>query len=566
MVTLVTSDCVSTGWISLAIHLAINVASTLLLVASNNAIQGLSAPTRAAIDQAHQQGKWLDIGVSGLRNFGNIGWRHSVLCLLLAVGSLPLHLLYNSVVVQTIPASDFFTMAVPQEFVTNPSSWNQAEALCNPPGSHSYIGPQSANFQYALDHASNWTRLDPSDCIRAYGREMVSQYANLIIVTPGDLQNNSELYLGFGFVEWNQGSDWICQDTIYAYPCHIQEQVDNAASWGHWGGPCGNVSSYSTWLLADHCLAQDAQPACTISMNPTIMGIVIASNLLKLVCLILAIFPQDSEPLLTIGDAIQSFLDEPDATTTGSCTLSMYNVRNVVLKSDTPANAIAEQDSVPAPWSATRHRWAKVTSKRRQVVATLLFCVVWVTGFILIFIARSTMLADPYSGGSTNLAYYGLGQLDIGLIVNTPSITTIAGNALLANTPQLIISMLYVLYNGFFTSMLLALEWSSTGIPIDKGYGKVGCGFSPLGIVLSAALSGAMLLVLWGFALWRRYDSSMPLVGSCSLAISAACHTDQWDVARGEVMWGVVYEKDGIRHATFSRGDVQPLREGGIYA
>lgn len=522
-------------------------------------------------------------------------------------------------------------MAVPQEFVTNPSSWNQAEALCNPPGSHSYIGPQSANFQYALDHASNWTRLDPSDCIRAYGREMVSQYANLIIVTPGDLQNNSELYLGFGFVEWNQGSDWICQDTIYAYPCHIQEQVDNAASWGHWGGPCGNVSSYSTWLLADHCLAQDAQPACTISMNPTIMGIVIASNLLKLVCLILAIFPQDSEPLLTIGDAIQSFLDEPDATTTGSCTLSMYNVRNVVLKSDTPANAIAEQDSVPAPWSATRHRWAKVTSKRRQVVATLLFCVVWVTGFILIFIARSTMLADPYSGGSTNLAYYGLGQLDIGLIVNTPSITTIAGNALLANTPQLIISMLYVLYNGFFTSMLLALEWSSyatrrkglrvtvplgskqikssqrstlylqlpkryslplmvastllhwlvsqsiflaiikevdysTGIPIDKGYGKVGCGFSPLGIVLSAALSGAMLLVLWGFALWRRYDSSMPLVGSCSLAISAACHTDQWDVARGEVMWGVVYEKDGIRHATFSRGDVQPLREGGIYA
>lgn len=93
MVTLVTSDCVSTGWISLAIHLAINVASTLLLVASNNAIQGLSAPTRAAIDQAHQQGKWLDIGVSGLRNFGNIGWRHSVLCLLLAVGSLPLHLL-----------------------------------------------------------------------------------------------------------------------------------------------------------------------------------------------------------------------------------------------------------------------------------------------------------------------------------------------------------------------------------------------------------------------------------------------------------------------------------------
>lgn len=86
-------DCDKKTQISLWWHLAINVCSTLLLSASNNAMQCLTAPTRADIDKAHQKGRHLDIGIPSLRNLREADGRRIALWSLLAVTSLPLHLL-----------------------------------------------------------------------------------------------------------------------------------------------------------------------------------------------------------------------------------------------------------------------------------------------------------------------------------------------------------------------------------------------------------------------------------------------------------------------------------------
>ena len=73
--------------------LAINVMSTLPLGASNAAMQCLCAPTRAEVDKAHASGSWLDIGISGLRNWSLMGrWRKLAWGFIL-LSSLPLHLL-----------------------------------------------------------------------------------------------------------------------------------------------------------------------------------------------------------------------------------------------------------------------------------------------------------------------------------------------------------------------------------------------------------------------------------------------------------------------------------------
>jgi hypothetical protein len=74
-------------------HLGINVLATCLLGASSSAMQCLLAPTRKEINRAHSQKSWLDVGVTGFRNFrrGN-KWR-STICALLVLSSLPLHLL-----------------------------------------------------------------------------------------------------------------------------------------------------------------------------------------------------------------------------------------------------------------------------------------------------------------------------------------------------------------------------------------------------------------------------------------------------------------------------------------
>jgi hypothetical protein len=66
------------------------------------------------------------------------------------------------------------------------------------------------------------------------------------------------------------------------------------------------------------------------------------------------------------------------------------------------------------------------------------------------------------------------------------------------------------------------------------------CGWSPLGVVIVMALGGAMVVVLIAAACWPL-KSNMPVAGSCSAAISAACHPpeprdpDDW---MKPLMWG----------------------------
>lgn len=88
---------------SLWIHLAINALSTALLSASNYTSQTLSAPTRKEIDRAHARRRWLDIGVSSLRNLGKISWTRFLLWLFLMLSSVPLHFLCVDILFQNFP-------------------------------------------------------------------------------------------------------------------------------------------------------------------------------------------------------------------------------------------------------------------------------------------------------------------------------------------------------------------------------------------------------------------------------------------------------------------------------
>ena len=91
--TLYKGQCGKAKTIITSSSLVINVLSTLLLGASNVAMQCLLAPTRAEVNKVHATGFWLDIGVSGLRNWSAIArWRKWAWCILL-MSTVPLHLL-----------------------------------------------------------------------------------------------------------------------------------------------------------------------------------------------------------------------------------------------------------------------------------------------------------------------------------------------------------------------------------------------------------------------------------------------------------------------------------------
>lgn len=79
--------------LNLWLHLLINVLSTGMLMASSYCLQLQAAPTRKDVDKAHAARDWLDIGVISLRNLRYVSnWRRFS-WLLLALSSLPVHLL-----------------------------------------------------------------------------------------------------------------------------------------------------------------------------------------------------------------------------------------------------------------------------------------------------------------------------------------------------------------------------------------------------------------------------------------------------------------------------------------
>ena len=211
------------------------------------------------------------------------------------------------------------------------------------------------------------------------------------------------------------------------------------------------------------------------------------------------------------------------------------------------------------------------------------------------------------------------------LSMNYSILTTVV----IANSPQIVLSYLYVMFNALYTCMLAGDEWirfashrqtlrvtSPVGAQRSTYYLQLpytysiplvvlssllswlasqslfmvqidimdeslipasipptsmtntisSCGFSPGAIILTVMVGS---LIAFGAILTglRRYSSGMPLAATCSGAISAACHRadDDVDASVLPLQWGVVSTKDGVGHCSFSSKLVGPLVPGRRY-
>ncbi len=94
---------------------------------------------------------------------------------------------------------------------------------------------------------------------------------------------------------------------------------------------------------------------------------------------------------------------------------------------------------------------------------------------------------------------------------------------------------------------------------VDPSRSILTCGFSCIALIFLVGIGWLMLIVGVGMGL-RRYNGGMPLAGSCSAALSAACHPtpDEQDVALVPVKWGVVKVSQGLGHCALSGRYVSP--------
>ncbi|KAF5001395.1 hypothetical protein FDECE_10958 [Fusarium decemcellulare] len=570
-------DCGKAKQLSIWLHLIINILSTVLLTAGNFAQQVLTAPTRREIDSAHLGHKWLDIGVLSIHNLRKISRSRVIAWSILAITSVPIHLFYNSIISLETGVNRYNVWLVAENNLTN-----------------------SKNEVAEGQSLDDFVRLDNYDCITSYAQNFISDRSDVILVVESNastsLQNNSQLRKP-DETEYNRSPyGWICVSLIDQFSdlsCDASAVASNADEWrvrdpeteGAWVPEADRKS-----LRVKYCLSKPTEESCRLTMSIPLLATVVGCNILKLLGLVMTWLCLNNRPLLTLGDAIASFLDRPDPTTVDCRMLSHDSGKPLSWEPGT------------RPWLPKMRRWASSVSRRRYAI-TISLCTI---ALLITFIFLGQGIA--HIGGSPSLANLwnrGFGSLDFACLISynndgsysSPAISV----ALISNLPQLIVSLLYTAVNGMWTAMLVGSEWNGYGIhrkglrttsPVGKQrgsywlslplsiffvrllvneHGKIRemittSGYSPIAIIFSILCGFSIIMVTVGLSL-RRFKTAIPQVGTCSAVVGAACHRPEGDddAALKQVQWGVVSGKDGDDYCCITSWEVKEPQAGKSY-
>ncbi|PUU76457.1 hypothetical protein B9Z19DRAFT_1194721 [Tuber borchii] len=633
--TLYSGSCDKSRTIGLWLHLLINALSTVLLSGSNYTQQCLAAPTRREIDTAHSRIRWMDIGVPSIRNLFNIKAERTFLWIAIGITSIPLHLLYNSAVHTLLTANDFEIYIVTKDHFEPGAYTNTSSHVFMPFGiDHAADRWTNADVQlfYSMLEGSNtgterYEDLEPSECAKRYNTDFLSTNRNLFLITShtSNATDNDTLldyvYLYPGDVS---PSRWMCRDGPVGVSkigdlCNTNELVSNVTRGLPWQMDLGRVGLISSVGVIEisGCKSERTEENCKVQFSLGIMIAVICCNLVKACAMVMTVVRSREPTLVTLGDAIDSFLRTPDQTTIGIC----YADRRFIEK-----EWGWRMRTGPREWNQKgAQRWWTSASKRRWITP-MFFCsiAIVITGALLgmgIGQERTSVKTDIKS-----LWARGFGKLSSFSLVTIPFQNKTQA-ILLANLPQTILSFLYLTYNSLFTCMLLGHEWSlfshhyrtlrvtsprpgqrstywlqipyTYAIPLMTLSGLLHwltsqsiflarvdiwdpfgtavtrristVGYSCIAIIFALPLGVLALVTAIGMG-YRPFAAEITAVGSCSAAISAACHASEADlegIVGKTVRWGDVeiVPNLGVRHLAFSSEEgVRKPEFGEVYA
>ncbi|KAF3023607.1 hypothetical protein E8E14_012301 [Neopestalotiopsis sp. 37M] len=353
-------NCQTTKTISLITHLFINILSTVLLGCSNYCMQILASPTRDEIDDAHSKRRWLRIGVPNFQNLAHVDWRRSVLCVLLVITSLPLHLLWNSAIVQTVSSNDYYLGGVTSNFDHDINATVNNQMFIEGWYNDTLYKGDHQNFTdvwFEAMRSPSIAQLTASECITAYGMPILQKYSNVALVFDVENTTNTLLFAGnhiTGADEHGEdgtdgiGDTWVCGfPSPFSTFCEVDDLAeDNSSYWT----PLSTASSWkpleSNPYLAEiarsnisvtGCLAQTVDRKCRIGSSPAILYVVAGANAIKVFCFLCAWLLTSHKPrrageerIVTNGDLISSYLRKPDPRFTRRCLASARLVRKGV--------------------------------------------------------------------------------------------------------------------------------------------------------------------------------------------------------------------------------------------
>lgn len=440
------------------------------------------------------------------------------------------------------------------------------------------------------------TNLTVDDCSQEFSSEFNKDFSNVLLVASGNLPGSS-------LVATSKSGSSL---SPYTTSTGSAKQITFDGS------------------TVRFCLAQEADPAsqtCTVSLNGSLLGITLLLNLVTVVATagVLLFKASSFEPLVTLGDALTSFLKDTDPSTRDACLLS---------KTDVWQGRWGLREA--KYWIPRDHRWFRTPSVPRWLFTSFLW--LCLTGMVASALAVTTHL-EPTGHLSS------LGKASPHAVSMFPASTPASGAALVASLPQVLLGMLYLATNALLTSFFLSHEstlyavgqrlplrvsadpeghqttslyltlprpvswllvalFAAMGFVLsqscfvvaikllpasDSGSSStiVGLGFSGVGLLTLLALLVILTVLVLGLAFRRAPPSVMvngqaignPLAlpaGSSSAVLSARCHRvpGETDVWQWPVAWGVVHEGLGmeVSHCTYSARGVGQLDAARSYA
>ena len=218
------------------------------------------------------------------------------------------------------------------------------------------------NFQF--QNVSRIQTLSNSACIAAYGGSFVTNRGSVLAVSPNPDPpgNNSVLAIFFPptIKLGDTGGSWVCGSSPLDFGpnCDVSAIEANASHWKVEGYPIA------------YCLSQQVEEICRFEFSMQLLVAVILCNLIKAICMAFTIWQQKVPTLVTIGDAISSFLDSPDPTTIKNCMMSRADVvrRKWGQKKRFPGDQTKTQGPLIKPWCRKQKRWFSSASAKRWMV------------------------------------------------------------------------------------------------------------------------------------------------------------------------------------------------------
>ena len=164
--------------------------------------------------------------------------------------------------------------------------------------------------------SDNLERLGMQDCVKEYSSPIISGRQNVLLIS-------SVPSTDFWFWQQNAARSQSFRRTFSymtentCYPEQDKTSDPFSCPVGYNGTKYGDP--FFDQFKVQSCFSQRKEEHCKVQFSLAIMTIVIASNFVKFICLAYIAWRRDPEPLVTVGDAISSFLQREDITTQNVC-------------------------------------------------------------------------------------------------------------------------------------------------------------------------------------------------------------------------------------------------------